>query len=249
MIRTLTLLATLTATAAVQAQFITLTHEGEVVPNGSVYTYDGPADATVFSVHFDATLNDGPDRTVNVKRYELSVQPGTANYFCWGICYAPVEAGAMPYWAAFNQHSLQMEAGVPLSNFAAYHEPWEQVGVSSYRYVMYDMVTPTDSIWVDIVFNSLATDVHELAAVRSFQVFPNPSLGEDISMVVDLSEAGSHTTLSVYNLLGERVQASRMTAGETRTVLPTQALAAGVYLATIEQQGRAIATRRFVVTR
>ncbi|MDX9751598.1 MAG: T9SS type A sorting domain-containing protein, partial [Flavobacteriales bacterium] len=232
MTRTLTLAGALVAFGGSHAQFITLHHGEEVVPNGSTYVVEGPADAQVLEVHLTATLAEDSGRTVNVKRYELSVQPGTANYFCWYLCYGAVEAGSMPLWAAPNQHSLAMEPGVPLDNFAAYHEPWEIVGSNSYRYVLYDIVQPDDSVWVDIVFNSLATGVHEQALVRTFQVFPNPSMGQDVAIAVELGRSARNTAIAVYDMLGSRLRSMRLAPAQSRIDLEVQDMAPGVYFAT-----------------
>lgn len=248
MVRITTLACALLVIGGLNAQLITLHYGEDVVPSGSVVVKSGPASDEVLSVYLLATLNEAPGRTVNVKRYELSVQPETGNYFCWGVCYAAQDAGAMPYWAAFSQHALPMEPGVPLTNFAAYHEPRGVVGESSYRYVFYDMVDQTDSVWVDIVFNSVATNVHEQALVRTFNVFPNPSMGQNVEVMVELANTAQGTTMVVYDMLGTRLRTMRLVPAQNRTTLNVQDMAAGVYFATVEQGGRAVASRRFVVT-
>jgi hypothetical protein len=247
MTRTFTLLAALSFTGALHAQLLDLFHGTEPVANGSVYTVEGPADESVITVYFKALINGEESRLVNVKRYELDVQPGTANYFCWYLCYGAVDAGASPFWAAPNQHALTMAPGDTLSNFSAYHEPWGHVGQSSYRYVWYDITQPSDSVWLDIVFNSTATGVEEYANVRRFSVYPNPSMGQNVDILLELSTARD-AALVVYDMLGSRVRIERIAATQTRTTLHVADMAPGVYFAAVEQSGRAVATRRFVVT-
>ncbi len=243
-------LSLLVLAASAQAQFITLRdHHGDVA-NGATVTYIGTADEAVMEVHVEATLNSGADRIVNVKRYEMGVQPGTQNYFCWGICYGPQDAGAMPFWASMQQHSLPMSAGVPVTNFGAYHSPMGVQGASTYRYVWFDVASPNDSAWADIVFQSNAVGIAEVTgAVRSMNVFPNPSLGQNVEFQIELANGINGAVLAVYDMLGGRVSNTRLSAAGSRTVLPVAGMAPGVYFASVERNGVALATKRFVVTR
>lgn len=248
--RKIVTLSLVAITAAAQAQFITLRDHDHAVVNGTTVTYSGMANEPVMEVHLEATLNSGADRVINVKRYEMGVQPGTQNYFCWGICYGPQDAGALPFWASLNQHSLVMQEGVTLTNFGAYHSPNGVEGASTYRFVWYDTTNPNDSVWADIVFQSMPVGVEELGArVRTMNVYPNPSLGNNVEFQIELAEGLGSTALVVYDMLGARVSTTRLNATNSRTVLPVSGMAAGVYFASVEQNGTALATRRFVVTR
>lgn len=236
--------------ASAQAQFITLRdHHGDVV-NGTTVTYTGPASEITMEVHLETVLNGGDDRVVNVKRYEMGVQPGTMNYFCWGVCYDAQEAGARPVWASLPMHALQMTDGEVLTNFGGYHMPMGVEGTSTYRYVWFDIANPNDSVWADIVFQSNAVGIAETAGVvRNMNVFPNPSLGQNVEFQIDLADGLNGAVLTVYNMLGGRVSHTRLNAASSRTVLPVAGMAPGVYFASVERNGVALATKRFVVTR
>jgi hypothetical protein len=236
-------------TAAAQAQFITLRdHHGDVV-NGTTITYVGQADEIIMEVHLESTLNGEENRIVNVKRYELGVQPGTMNYFCWGVCYDAQEAGARPVWSSLPVHALEMTPGEPLTNFGGYHMPMGIEGVSTYRYVWFDTANPTDTVWADIVFQSNAVGLAEVTgAVRSMKVFPNPSVGQNVEFHIDLADGVNGAVLAVYDMLGGRVGHTRLSAASSRTVLPVAGMAPGVYFASVERNGTTLTTRRFVVT-
>lgn len=234
----------------INAQSIELVHELDGVVNGSLITYSGPADMIQFEVDVEAIWVADGEASVNVRRYEMGVQSGTGNYFCWGVCYAAQDAGARPVWNALPQHALTLAQGDTTRNFHAYHEPRGQVGTSTYRYVWFNTANPTDSVWVDIEFNSTAVGIEEQAsAVRSMQVYPNPSLGSDVEIVLDVVGNVQNTKLVVYNMVGERIRTSTVRGLQSRTVLPTAELSAGLYFATVERNGSALASKRFVITR
>ena len=94
------------------------------------------------------------------------MQPLTQNYFCWGVCYGPQDAGAIPAWSSLPQHSITMSPGVGYSNFGGYHSPMGQVGSSTYRFVWYDVGNPTDTVWVDIEFEANSVGIHEAATAQ-----------------------------------------------------------------------------------
>lgn len=238
------------ALAGVQAQeFISLTDISGNVVNGTMMVYVGDYNAVEFEEDVTATLVAGPTRNINVRRYEVDVQPLTGNYFCWGVCYGPQDAGALPVWNALNQHSLALTAGQEVTNFHAYHQPRGQVGNSTYRYVWYDTATPNDSVWVDIQFRSIDNvGVEELVASASISAFPNPSKGEDVQFQLDVRNVDQALDLVVFNAVGERVRTITVRQGQPLVRLSTGTLAEGMYFASLQRNGAPLATRRFVVT-
>ncbi|MBL7953027.1 MAG: T9SS type A sorting domain-containing protein [Flavobacteriales bacterium] len=245
-------LACLLSTATFAQDFITLTDgEGSVV-NGTTVVHTGLAgdigDGTVDEVDILATLVSGPEREINMRRYELEVEPYTQNYFCWGLCYGPQDAGAMPSWSSLPQHSLDMEAGVGLSNFHAYHVPQGVEGCSTYRYVWFDVSNSDDSVWVDIQFCSLGVGIEERASAAHITVFPNPSKGADVEFDVELVNTTGAAALVIHNALGERIRSSALRNGQPVARMSTEGLAPGMYFASVDVQGRTLVTQRFVVS-
>lgn len=232
------------------AQNIQLVLNNADVVNDSLIVYSGPADVQAMEVDVEVLWLPEGNANVNVRRYEVSVQPGTGNYFCWGVCYAAVNAGAIPVWSALPQHALNLNQLDTVRNFHAYHEPRGMVGTSTYRYVWYNTAEPTDTAWVDIQFNSTAVGIEErAAAVKNMQVYPNPTLGNDVEVMLDLTGNAQNIKLVVYNMVGERVRTSTVRGLQSRTVVSTSDLSAGLYFVTVERNGSALASKRFVVTR
>lgn len=189
------------------------------------------------------------DQFVNLKRYEVSVLPGTTNYFCWDLCWLPANVGEHPVWYANN--AMHLAAGQTYTGGHAYYGAEGVSGTSSFRYVWFSTSDENDSTWVDVVFNAQPVGITENASlVRTFDVFPNPAVGSDVTLTYDLATAPTAgMRLSVYNMLGERTLTRTLGAPQGRLTLRTGDLPAGVWFATLESNGRALATRRVVVTR
>ncbi len=240
----------LVSLAGAQAQeFISLTDINGNVVNGTLVVHVGDVNDNVFEEDISATLVAGATRNINVRRYEVDVQPATGNYFCWGVCYGPQDAGALPVWNALGQHALALSAGVAVTNFHAYHEPRAQVGNSTYRYVWFDTSTPTDSVWVDIQFQAIDNvGVEELIASASISAFPNPSKGEDVQFQLEVRNVDQVLDLVVFNAVGERVRTVTVRQNQPLVRLSTAGLSEGMYFASLQRAGTTLATKRFVVT-
>jgi hypothetical protein len=220
--------------------------QGQVV-NGSLISQSALQSTDTVKLLAELT---GPSFTeVNIRRYELWTVPDTRNFFCWGVCYLPVDAGVRPAWV--SQHWLEMEPATVYPNFAAYHEANGQSGsVARFRYVWFDRSDPlgSDSSWVDIDFGGTVGLTERPPVVRDLVAFPNPSHGQDVWLEYAMEPWVVDAELIIYTVLGERVTTLPMKAAENRALLRSAGMTAGIYFATVERNGRALATRRFVIT-
>ncbi len=247
-----TLATGLLASVGVVAQtpVVTLTNENAQIVNGT--TIQIAAEVTdqdqLLGMGLNAQNTSGTSRTINVKRYELDVLHGTANYFCWDLCYGERNAGVSPLWVGADP--IPMGVGATANGFHAYYKPKGYLGTSTFRYVWYDMASVNDSTWVDFVFN--VTDVvgiEEAGAVRTFSAYPNPATGSNITISYDLAAAAVGDRLAVYNLLGERQLVKRLGGTQGQVVINEHELGSGVWFAVLERNGKAMATKRVVVVR
>lgn len=233
-----------------QTPVVTLTNAEAEVVNGTVIQINAEVTDTtqLLGMGLYAENTSGTARTINVKRYELDVLHGTANYFCWDLCYGERNAGASPLWIGADP--IPMAAGGTANGFHAYYKPKGYTGVSTFRYVWYDMASENDSTWVDFVFNvTEAVGIEEAGAVRGFNAWPNPASGGNITINYDLAQVATGDRLAVYNLLGERKLVKRLGAAQGQVVLEQTELGSGVWFAVLERNGKAMATKRLVVVR
>lgn len=190
-----------------------------------------------------ATLTGSVSKTVNLKRYELNTVPGSENYFCWGVCYLPVGSGVKPYWLSLD--SVVMTPGSEFNGFHSYYIPNGTSAVAGFRFVWYDIADHNDSTWVDIFFDTEHVGLQELS-VEHFDAFPNPSIGNDITIEHGLVGTSTNARLVMYDALGTARFATAI-GNSTITRIKAGTIPAGVYLATIEDHGRPMATRIVVV--
>ena len=242
--RTYTLLTAFLLFGLCQAQFLTLTDEDGNVVNSTVFHRESMPSNVTDTVSFYAELNGASATSVNVRRYELNVVPGTQNYYCWGVCYLETNSGAVPVWS--SQHNVFMSPGVPVSNFHAYYKPAGQAGAAGFRFVWFDEGNPTDTAWVDIWFGGTVGVEENREAVVTFDAFPNPSIGSDVQIRYALEGAGE-TRLSMYNAVGERVMQRILPTTNGRATIQTGTLPSGVYFVNLERNGRMVATKRLIV--
>ena len=244
----LALLLLATGIASAQSNIELRDHDG-VLMNGQLIEVIGGADEFVLEEGVTVTLVSGEPVTVNVRRYELDVQPTTFNYFCWGVCYAPREAGQSVTWQGAGQDAMELVADVPNTNFHAYHMPGGLVGNSTYRYVWFNVTSFTDSVWCDIQFRAIDNvGVDELAPAVNLSAYPNPSQGSDVQFQLDMRNVDQALDLVVFNALGERVRSITVRPGQTAARLGTLNMSEGLYFASVLRNGTALATKRFVVT-
>jgi len=223
---------------------------GNIVNSTTVHVDAGIEGDSVQILESDLNVQNvsGSTRTVNVKRYELNVQSGTENYFCWDVCYGAVFAGVRPSWTSLDP--ISMAAGFTATGFHAYYKPDLHEGVAIFRYVWYDVNDINDSAWVDLAFNAGTVGVSEVAGpVSNFTAYPNPSISGNITLDYDLGTVAAGTRLAIYNMLGERKLVRSIGAAQGRVVLSEGDLASGVWFAVLERNGHALATKRLVIAR
>ncbi|MBX2971955.1 MAG: T9SS type A sorting domain-containing protein [Flavobacteriales bacterium] len=228
-----------------QTPFVTLTDDDGNEVNGTVIVSPCSVSAETDTVHLYATLNAAVSREVNVRRYELGTVPGSTNFFCWGLCFAPREAGERPVWV--GSVPVMMEPGVETSGFGAYYSPNAAAGTAGFRFVFYDTDSPTDTAWVDILFD-VSTGVKEAQeAVLSFDAYPNPTVDGSMTLRCTLHPTLQGASMVVYDALGSKVLIQPIRGNGGTVVLPREKLQPGMYFATIEANGRALLTKRLAV--
>lgn len=238
----------LAASTQLSAQEIVTLNYGNNVVNGQTLTIVGSASTYELDATLGVTLNQASADSILVKRYEVWPVDGTMNTFCWGLCYTPYSAGDRPLW--ISGLSVNMEPGNLYEGFHAYFYPAGTEGLTKFRFVWYPADAPTDTAYVDIVFDTRANAVGQqelTAAAPVVDVFPNPATGADLTLRFSGDVAGAQWVLR--NAVGAVERQGTVRAGTNNVAVDLGGLATGVYFASIVRQGRMVATRRVVITR
>lgn len=235
--------------SAFAVDLVTLNYGNNVV-NGQTLAIVGTESTFELEASLSVTLNGSAQRTLKVKRYEVLPVTGTQNTFCWGECYLPVDANARPTWVSDLSETLQ--PGVLFNGFHAYYYPTGTAEMTKFRYVWFAMDNPSDTAYVDIIFDTRANAVgqQELAATStSLEVFPNPATGSNLTLRFNGVPANGQVSWTLHNALGAIERQGSLRNGQGDVVLSLDGLAAGVYFASVVQGGRAVATKRVVISR
>ncbi len=232
-----------------QAQFITLVDEaGNTVNNTTIETWWDANTSPVPEVDVNCVLNTESPKVVNMRRYELEIpEEVTYNYYCWGECYAPDTSGTYPLWPAPDVNTLYPDEEFP--GFHAYYNPNGVVGNACFRFVWFDDGNPSDTAWVDICFHATPVGVEELAGSNvKFSAYPVPSTGGNVELSFTAPRAGQQMFVELHDALGQMLSTERIRTGQQRLVLGEGDLSSGLVFATLRLDGRAVATRRLVIS-
>ncbi|MCB0771172.1 MAG: T9SS type A sorting domain-containing protein [Flavobacteriales bacterium] len=229
-------------------ELLTLKDEEGNIVNGTVVQHPMAYPNSTDTVSLVTEIIGDQAKDIKVRRYEMESVEGTENFFCWGICFLPAATGTHPTWETPFYENL--EPGERYNGFHAYHNAHGINTTARYRFVWFDLTDPQgDSSWVDIEFGASVGLAENIALTSSLEVWPNPSAGNDLQLSYGLNKLLQGTEIVLYNVLGDRVRRQSISAVEGRAVLPAAGLSAGVYFANLEANGRALATRRVVITR
>ena len=177
---------------------------------------------------------------VRSKKVELSVIPGTLNYFCWGLCYSAS--------VFVSLDSIDIRAGATdKSDFSGHYACQDTIGFALIRYVFYDQDHPSDTVCVNVKYDTrpLGIDNNLLKNNTKISAYPNPA-NNAVSFVYKISE-GTTSSIFVRNLLGSLVKEINLNNAEGKIILNTSDLSDGVYFYSIIENGFSISTRKLIV--
>ncbi len=231
-----------------KAQLLTLTDESETVTyNSTLVDVWGAVPDGQMDMGVTCVLNTATPKVVNMRRYEIATPAGiTLNSYCWYECYNSDTTGDHPLWPAPG--TVTMFPGTPDHNFHAYFDPNGNMGVAYFRFVWFNDADETDSVWMDIRFHATPVGINEVAAAApALMAYPDPSNGGPVTLAINAPHAAQRMTLRVHNALGECVRTMTIGAAQRSVVIGPGDLTAGVWFATLEADGRAVSTKRFVI--
>ena len=158
-------------------------------------------------------------------------------YFCWDLCYGNnvnmSQGGVMINPAQtnnlFSGHAYSTNNGTACAD--------------SIRYTFFDAANPNDSVSIVIKYEAstvFSVGEKELPVAK---MYPNPAVN---FIVIELTTPATQgTTIELFNLLGAKVRTVKVSG--TRTEIPVGDLHNGIYLCTINKNGKALETRKINV--
>lgn len=161
-----------------------------------------PSDEELVAHQIEVKNISGTPKEIQVKRYELSFQPDTYNFICWGICESPFNhiGGKHPFYIL----NTIVKITDSYNDFSAHYLPQSTKGTSEYRYVFFDVKNPSDSCWLNVTFNTNLSRNEEIKFSHGIKIFPNPV--QDILKFQYDNERGEMSKfIEIHNINGKKI--------------------------------------------
>lgn len=229
------------------AQSIDILDSSGTVVNGQTVIANGTTSKSLYKYHLDVENTNSTSMDVKVTRYEMAIVSGTKNYFCWSVCYAEQPSGSQPVFTDFTPVTVPGN-GTNDSDFVAYHKPEGNAGSSTYRFVFFDDNNPSDSSYVDIVFDIVVGMDEHKAEENDIMAYPNPAK-EDLTVSYRLDQSGSDNEMVIMDLLGKEVFSKSISRSEGLIHLNAGEFDSGVYFYGIRTRGHMTNTKKLVINR
>lgn len=158
-------------------------------------------------------------------------------YFCWDLCYGNETDESIG--------TVSIGAGQSNNNFSGHaYSPNTGVNcIDSIRYTFFNAQNAADSVAVVVKYQSSNVFSVDEEKLPVSDLYPNPASQFVTVELVNMPKPG--TTIEVFNLLGSKVR-SIVVKGK-RIEIPVTDLHNGIYLVTLNIDGKAVETRKIVV--
>ena len=182
------------------------------IVNGTEITVTGDATDTDIYKYFKVTYSGFGTVTLNLRRIELNVQSGTKNTACWGLCPTALDAGVNPVWdyGASSIPPVDIISSDTVDNLQVHHQPEGLNGCSLYRYTLYDVNNPSDTVYVDVRYLhntsgicNLSIEDDVLSQINKIKVYPNPATN---NVKVEIDNNVNISSLVIVDMLGKTVK-------------------------------------------
>lgn len=220
------------AYAGTQAQSFTLvnpvTHYNSSNPfqisQGYVTIHNGSASAKDVMV----------ERTVNV------LAAGHTGYFCWDVCYG--ESVNM------STNPLTVQSNTDNSSFYCDIDPHGAAGLDTICYRFFDMNNASDNVDICMYFD-ISTGI---TTVNASPVSPlsvaSPNPANTMSGINYYTDVTKNPKLVIYDLLGSKVFETTLLQKQGALILNVSDFKQGIYVYSLIENGKTVATRKLVVS-
>lgn len=199
-------------------------------------TLSGPANV-IMSGHATVTNVSSGSIFTKVRRIQNDTASGHNSYFCWGGACYPAATTVSPFYITMNPGDVDTTLEVKL-------DPMGQPGVSTVTYCFYDKDNVSDSVCITYTFTAQPVSVDELGGKSLVSASPNPA---DQYTVIGYQTTSRNARLVITNLLGAIVRDIPLSDRQNTVLVDTGELNTGVYLYSLQADGRLAGTRKLVV--
>jgi Secretion system C-terminal sorting domain len=174
------------------------------------------------------------ERTVNI------LAPGHTGYFCWDVCYG----------TSVNMSTgfLTVQPNADNSSFYCDIDPHGAAGLDTVCYRFFDSNNASDNVDICMYFD-IGTGI---TTVDASQMSPlsvaSPNPANTLSGINYYTDVTKNPKLVIYDLLGSKVFETNLVQKQGAFILNVSDFKQGIYVYSLIENGKSIATRKLVVT-
>lgn len=229
------------AVLSVNAQSLSLSHEGTPLEPSEEITVYGETGSSLIIVYIDVTNNSSSEMGVLVKKIENYLVEDSENTFCWGgLCYPP------NVYVSPN-HSIIGAGMTNDTDFSGDYTPNDIPGESSISYVFFDEDNPNDSVMVTVIYSTLETRIGDnyKENYSLSKPYPNPATGV-VKFDYNLPNQQS-ASVKIYSLIGSLVGEVELNSTTGTISYNTDELEEGFYFYSLFTGNEKIESGKFVI--
>ena len=229
------------STLGLYAQSLQLSNNYGIVNNGDTIVMVSTDVDHIFAVYIDVENTGNNLIYVKAKKTEISIVPGSENYFCWGSCYDPS--------VYVSIDSVSMSHSDVNKSFSGDYDSQKATGTSIIMYTFFDPANPNDSVAfiVKYITGSGVGISDSQPKVDISSIFPNPARNM-VSVNFDLNGA-TNAQLEIRNILGSVVKTLDINKASGRISIDVSDLTNGVYFYSFIVNSEVIKSTKLIIQR
>lgn len=206
--------------------------------------------SATYTVWFDSTQNmvsvpvpitnaGNQNLDVIVEKTVMVMAPHHSSLFCFGIaCYDTASNSSAVL--SFPSHTTETLLADLNTNYSQ--------GWSCVTYRIKDVNNPSDYADVEICYNITNTGINTPQASSTISS-PGPNPADKFTTFnYELNGMPKDHTISIFNMLGNKVQVTPLHAKKGMIIIPTAELTSGVYFYTLTEGDKIISTNKLIVS-
>jgi hypothetical protein len=212
---------------------------GNNIDNGDTIVMVSTDSHAIFAIGLDVINTTSGDLAVWAKKTELSIIPGSENYFCWVSCYIPS--------IFISPDSLIISGNTTFKMFSGDYEANGNVGASYIMYTFFNDAKHSDSIAVVVKYvagSGVGID-NSMPNIQVSNLYPNPA-NNKVSINYDLNGA-NNARLEIRNILGSVVKSVEINETNGQVNIDVSNLTNGVYFYSFIVNDIAIKSTKLVI--
>jgi len=230
----------LTFSFKANAQNIKLYYSEDEVSNSEITVEGTPSRDLKVVINISNTSSS--DIQIKIKKRVIEDIEGSANTFCLGECFSPtVEESPNPFTIGAGQTTTS-------SDFYVEFYPQGNSGTAKIMYEVFNVNDEEDMASVTINFSiQEGTSISEQTLNTSIFAYPNPVESNVLNISYSKNIQNFDSKITVKNIVGVTLIERKIQQKNGNVSFDVSSLANGIYLYSIERNGKVLVTKKLIV--